>query len=369
MNSSRVIRRLRPFLDEHPRLRKAAQKVDRKAGVWRHSIADRFPSVIRPKPRQLTVAITAKCNLKCVGCRYGRDFMVGEQLPIEMVRDLLDDAKAAGVSTVRYYGGEPLLHANIVEAVEYATRIGLNAYVTTNGTLLEKKIDDLYAAGMRWLTMGFYGVGHKYTDYTQREGHYEKLEQGLTTIRERYGDKVQMQLNWVVLGPTCNLEALDEAWSFARRFDLFFHLDLQGYSIPFFTNGPEGQLEFKEEDRERVATVGKALLDLKREFPDRLPHTEEFLRSVPDWLMLGPNMRIPCDAYELLWVGADGTVQLCDVCFPLGNLHDKRLRELVFTPEHQQASRDAFQLKCPNCTCKVETRIQKHAASQARYRG
>jgi hypothetical protein len=39
-------------------------------------------------------------------------------------------------------------------------------------------------------------------------------------------------------------------------------------------------------------------------------------------------MRVPCDAYELLWIGADGSLQLCDVALPLGNVNAHRLRDL-----------------------------------------
>ena len=70
-------------------------------------------------------------------------------------------------------------------------------------------------------------------------------------------------------------------------------------------------------------------------------------------------MKVPCERYRLLWVGADGTVQLCYVTFKLGDLHEKRLAEMLFTAVHEQAfSRDAFSLKCPNCHCSYHNRIE-----------
>ena len=30
---------------------------------------------------------------------------------------------------------------------------------------------------------------------------------------------------------------------------------------------------------------------------------------------------------KLVWIGADGSVQLCDVAFPLGNVNERRLRD------------------------------------------
>src|SRR4026209_583705 len=98
--------------------------------------------------------------------------------------------------------------------------------------------------------------------------------------------------------------------------------------MPFFTDGPDGVRPFSEAGRAAVEAVGAELVQLKRRHPRRFPQSLEFVRSVPDWLLMRPGMRGPCDAYELVWVGADGSVQLCDVTFPLGNLHRHRLGEL-----------------------------------------
>jgi cyclic pyranopterin phosphate synthase len=91
------------------------------------------------------------------------------------------------------------------------------------------------------------------------------------------------------------------------------------------------------------------------------------LRSIPDWLLKGPDMRVPCDARNLLWVGADGTVQMCYVTFHLGNLHERRLPEMLFGDAHKRAARDAFALNCPNCHCERDTRVQKHLPSRRLY--
>jgi MoaA/NifB/PqqE/SkfB family radical SAM enzyme len=367
MNRSTLLRDLRPVLDGQPRIKSALARFDTTLSRWHHSLAGTIPALIHPQPRQLTVAVTAACNLRCMGCRYGRDFMVGERLSLPMMRDLLDDAREAGINRVRLYGGEPLLHPDLPEIVRYSTGLGMDTYLTTNAVLLGQRIEELYEAGMRWCTIGFYGIGDKYDGYTQRDGQFERLCTSLEQVRERYGSAVEMQLNFVLIRPTCNLAAVREAWEFAQRFELFFHLDLYGYSMPFFTDGPENELRFSEADRPTVQAVGDELERLKQAHPQRFPQSMTLVRSVPDWLLKGPDMRIPCDAYQLIWVGADGTVQLCDVTFKLGNLKERRLRDMLFGETHRSACRDAFQLKCPNCTCKSDSRIRKHAASVRQY--
>ena len=107
---------------------------------------------------------------------------------------------------------------------------------------------------------------------------------------------------------------------------------------------------------------------LKLSNPKRVKEFILSIYSIPDWLLKGPQMRVPCDAHKLIWVGADGTVQLCYAAFKLGNLYNQPLREILFQDEHRQAARDAFALNCPNCHCERETRILKHGPSRRKYR-
>ncbi|WP_309228609.1 radical SAM protein [Roseomonas sp. KE2513] len=345
----------------------AAKRVGAEGARIRHSIAERAPSTIRPRPRQLTIAITAHCNLRCRGCRYGRDFMQDQQLSLETVQQVLDDAAEGGVERVRFYGGEPLLHRDLPSMVRHACDRGMRPYITTNGTHLGRKIKPLYEAGLRLATVGFYGIGDRYDDYTGRREHFRRLDESLAAVRAAYGTSFELQLNYVLIRETCNVADLESAWAFATKHDMHFHVDLANYSAPFFVQAAEADLQLKPDDLPRVQEVTRAMLALKRAEPARFLHSVEFLRSVPDWLLKGPGMRVPCDAYELLWIGADGTLQLCDVALPLGNVNRQRLRDILFSREHRQAAQDGFQLNCPNCTCKVETRIQKHAASVRRY--
>jgi cyclic pyranopterin phosphate synthase len=293
--------------------------------------------------------------------------MPGEELSWEMTRTLLDDAREAGVYSIRFYGGEPLLHPDLPRMIGHARAVGLHPYVTTNAVLLKEKIRDLYAAGLRSLSVGFYGVGEAYDEYAQRPGLFRRVEAGVAAVREAYGAEVAMQLNWLLMRPSCSLEALHAAYDFARRYGMRIQVDLVHYSLPYFTEGSERVLQFRPEDRPRIEEVARELVRLQRADPDVFPQTTEGLRSIPDWLLLGPRMRVPCNASEMLWVGADGTVQLCYVTFRLGNLHKQRLRDLLFTEAHRTAACDAFALRCPNCHCGADERVFRDARSRRKY--
>jgi molybdenum cofactor biosynthesis enzyme MoaA len=364
---TQVVSVLSPLLRKHPNLKRFAKSLDGYVDVARHTAAAVIPQIIQPDPREIYITLTANCNLRCIGCRYGRDFTPGAQLPLAVVCDLLDDCKTFGINSVRLYGGEPLLHKNLARIVEHSVGLGLHPWLTTNGILLKEKIDELYRAGLRAVSIGFYGTGEEYNAYVQRSEQYTRMESGIAYIRERYGMGINLTLGWVLMRPTCNLNAVREMWRIAEKYSAAVGVSLIHYSLPYFTEGPDRELQFRVEDRAAIDEVVSELIRLKQLRPEILQQSLIALRSIPDWLLQGPAMRVPCDRYRLLWVGADGTVQMCYVTFVLGNLHQKRLSQMLFSSEHRQAARDAFQLKCPNCHCSYFKRTESHLPSRLRY--
>jgi radical SAM protein with 4Fe4S-binding SPASM domain len=84
--------------------------------------------------------ITRKCNLACPHCYIdaGRP-RVGELCTPEILR-LLEEMARMGVWAVTFTGGEPTLHTDFVELVQFARGQGLLVGIATNGMFLS---DDL----------------------------------------------------------------------------------------------------------------------------------------------------------------------------------------------------------------------------------
>jgi MoaA/NifB/PqqE/SkfB family radical SAM enzyme len=332
------------------------------------SIGATWPSIVRARTERITIAITAHCNLRCKGCKYGRDFMPGAQLPLKIVEQLLEDAAAAKVPAVRLYGGEPLLHPDVVKMVETATRLGVGCYITTNALTLDKKIEALHAAGLRKITIGYYGEGSAFDDYVQRPGRFDRLVESLENTRKMFGpDDLEIQFNFLLSRRSASIEKVDEMVRFADRFKGRIHIDVVHYSLPYFQEGADRELQFGPGDGPALEQVTDHLLKLKASRPELLTESAVALASLADWALKQEQMRIPCDARKLLWVGADGSVMLCYVTFPLGNLHEKRLSEFIYSDAHHEAAQDAFKLNCPNCHCEAASRVEKHGPSFRKY--
>lgn len=365
---SRLQRALEPAYRNSPGTRNALSRLDKAVDMAQHAVAVQFPQLAQPDPRRIFITLTASCNLKCKGCRYGTDdFMPGEQLPFPLVRDLLSDAATLGIRNIRLYGGEPMMHKDLPRIVRHATDLGLHTWMTTNGVLLKKKFDALYDAGLREFSFGFYGIGSEYDQYVRQRNSYQRVSEGLSYIRDKYGSEIKIKMDWLLMRPTCSLSTLRETWEFARRFATPIYVNLIHYSLPYFTNGDAPELQFTADDRSGIEEVVSELLRLQLQFPEMFANSRPGLTSIPDWLIRGPAMRVPCTENTLIWIGADGTVQMCYVTFKLGNLHEKRLSQLLYTPAHRKAARDCVSLNCPNCHCSYDHRINQHLPSRRLY--
>ena len=325
--------------------------------------------MIRPLNHKLMIAVTARCNANCLGCRYNHDFMNGRQLDLASIEGILKDAAAAGFRVIRFYGGEPLLHKDLPHMISKCRDLGMEPYITTNAVLLDRHIDTLYQSGLRDITVGFYGVHERYDRYVQRLGFFEKMRNGIDEVRSKYGDRLNMQINWLLMKPTCDKKYFFEAVDFANRFDMRLQIELVHYSLPYFREGPDGDLQFGPEDSTRIRNLTNTILEVKSAQPGLINQTHQTIRSIPDWLIQGPRMRVPCTVYDMLWIGADGSVQLCYVTFPLGNIKNQSLQSILQSKARIDASRRAFRLDCPNCHCGANDRIMRHLKSRRKYSG
>lgn len=98
----------------------------------------------------LRVSLTQSCDQDCLYCheegQWSR-FSSGE-MSTEDVVELVEVAKDRGVEKVKLTGGEPLLRPDLEEIVERVSPGLRDVSMTTNGTLLADRAEDLAEAGL-----------------------------------------------------------------------------------------------------------------------------------------------------------------------------------------------------------------------------
>lgn len=93
------------------------------------------------------IIITEKCNFKCPYCRGLRKDCAGVKT-LEEVKSIIDIWTKDNLKNIRFSGGEPTTHKNLLEMVEYAKSSGIERIaISTNGSSSEVYYRKLVAAG------------------------------------------------------------------------------------------------------------------------------------------------------------------------------------------------------------------------------
>jgi radical SAM protein with 4Fe4S-binding SPASM domain len=98
------------------------------------------------EPQKLTAPFlvvwnyTKMCNLRCIHCYSNAGVPAPDELSFKEKIRAVDELAEAGVVSIAFSGGEPLLGKDFYEVAEYASEQGFYVSVATNGTLVTKNV-------------------------------------------------------------------------------------------------------------------------------------------------------------------------------------------------------------------------------------
>ncbi|MEU3910182.1 MULTISPECIES: cytosylglucuronate decarboxylase [unclassified Streptomyces] len=152
---------------------------------------------MRARDRYLFIRILEACNADCFMCEFALSRDTYRFSP-EDFADLLPKARDAGVGYVRFTGGEPLMHPDVVDLVRAGTAAGMKMSLITNGSLLPRTAAPLAAAGLAQVIVSLDGAsGATHDVYRRTPGLFDS---GLRGLREAAALGVLPRVNTVV-GP------------------------------------------------------------------------------------------------------------------------------------------------------------------------
>ncbi|MFK7986479.1 MAG: radical SAM/SPASM domain-containing protein [Sandaracinaceae bacterium] len=153
--------------------------------------------------RSAKIKVTARCNLKCRMCRYGRGETPPEMSTADMLR-VLDELAEMGCRKVHFSGGEVLVRKDFEALVERAATRSLKVTLTSNLTLLTKaRAKTLMRHRVRSISTSLDGARAKTHDRIRGiEGSYRRTLRALGYLareRERRGRKTRLRVNFTLM--------------------------------------------------------------------------------------------------------------------------------------------------------------------------
>lgn len=109
-----------------------------------------MPVLTDPSGRTVSnirISLTQSCNLNCIYCHAEGEKDPEHELSVEQISEILRVAQQFGIRSVKITGGEPLMRPDLVQIIR-SVPPGMEISLTTNGTLLADRAQELKDAGL-----------------------------------------------------------------------------------------------------------------------------------------------------------------------------------------------------------------------------
>jgi len=144
-------------------------------------------------PLNVDIEVSSKCQIQCAHC-FRQQMDIGENrfMGLDLYKKVVGECGEHGLFTLKFsMRGEPLLHPDIVEMVDFAKKSGVReVWINTNGGMITEELaEGLVRAGTDWITMSFDGLREEYEQVRyplKYEQFLEKLRM-LRRARDRFG--------------------------------------------------------------------------------------------------------------------------------------------------------------------------------------
>ena len=254
------------------------------------------------RPFFLAHAVTFGCNSRCQTCSYWKlTPRMKEDLSTAEVRQLLDEAWAAGMRAYYLFGGEPLVRKDIGAIVDYAHDRGFLTTMNTNGSSLGQKAEALTGLDFAFVSLDYFTPFHD--TIRGRRGSFDEVIRGIDRLRSVAPTKVTL----VTTISRLNLDAIEPMARLAQELGVQISYHAVEPTLDFgFTDSHESpNLRLGLTPQELRAFYAR-LLEVKRGgYP--LLETEEVLRDFAEgrpWTCRFPRM--------FVYVSPDKQIYSCD---------------------------------------------------------
>ncbi|MDP2846294.1 MAG: 12,18-didecarboxysiroheme deacetylase [Candidatus Methanoperedens sp.] len=135
-----------------------------------------------------------RCNLKCVHCyAQSKDIEYKNELTTQQGKDLIDDLAQFGAPVILFSGGEPIMRKDLPELAMYARQKGMRAVISTNGTLIDKKMAKvLKDIGLSYVGVSLDGMRETNDKFRGMKGAFDAALAGMRNCLEE-GVKVGLR--------------------------------------------------------------------------------------------------------------------------------------------------------------------------------
>jgi 12,18-didecarboxysiroheme deacetylase len=173
--------------------------------------------------------VTRRCNLHCMHCySSSRNIEYSDELSTKEGYALIDDLAQFGAPVILFSGGEPLMRKDLLDLASYATKSGVRAVISTNGTLISRDVArDLKKVGLSYVGVSLDGLRPTNDKFRGVQGSFDRALEGIRNCQKE-GIKVGLRFTM----NKHNVEDIPEIFKLLEQENIprvcFYHLVYAG---------------------------------------------------------------------------------------------------------------------------------------------
>ena len=161
---------------------------------------------LRYDPLNLALFITNRCNIKCSPCplvnskNLSKNFTKTDDISMDRFRWIVN--KFSKVLMIEITGGEPFLHNNIFEMIDYIHERKIKIKIPTNGTVIHNVLDKIVHSPISIFNISLNALSSQ--EYTQFTGVSEKVYNmllkdisELVKERNRHNKNLRIKISYI----------------------------------------------------------------------------------------------------------------------------------------------------------------------------
>ncbi len=302
---------------------------------WRYNPADfiydpekKPQDILLPleKPLQMTLVLTNECNFECIYCfRSAKDKWENE-LSLQEIYDLIDQAADMGLKYCSLTGGEPTMHPYFEDVVIRFLEKDIYPYISSNGIFVTKKmLKKLKDAGLETFQFSLDSCDDDIFDVmVGKKNLLYKVLDSIKTAKE-LGYEVRIK------GVLTELNAK----SIEKLYEVCAELEVDSVFFEEFSPGLDGRGNKELIVSEETALyIEKLSLKCAEKYKDKtyiIPFEKSQKWKTADDIIYCGGL------YTSFIVQSDGTVGVCEQAnhekLRFGNIRDKKLGQIWNSPE------------------------------------
>ena len=321
--------------------------------VWMGSqlSAKLLPSVIRPLAAH--IKLTENCQAGCISCDYWKSRWQ-DRISTDRAVELLNEIGAAGIGTLRFTGGEPLLRQDLFDVLQKANTSRFKRIILqTNGLLLKKLHKVINASPITKVAVSIDGLKGTNDLIRGIQGYFDLGIEGIKLLRDKQ----------IVISITLNRMSAAELGKLAdlvHGLGADVEVNILSRSLSFLKDADYASMWPERGD---VTEIVKFLRNKLKRPAYEVDYVTQYYN----------NEKIDEPAcvlgYLQVFVLSNGDVLTgCYPLKPVGNILRDSLATILASEAYSRQCVAMIRRECPGCTCGIESSLaMKHAASSALF--